>query len=155
MHFNFSWRSCYEYSTFSISAESLSTHTCQQHHTKHKQIYWPIKLKLFLRLKKDVPFDMENCQNLKSTNLVKRKALQVAPPATFTNGSVAEVDKWCWMMFYCSEGRLRVQGPVVQRVNSFIQRINSYTADKIGTFLILIGKRANFIQCMDRDLTAG
>ena len=36
-------------------------------------------------------------------------------------------------------------GPVVRRVDNFIQRINSYPADKIGAFLILIGQRANFI----------
>ena len=37
------------------------------------------------------------------------------------------------------------QGPVVRRVDNFIQRINPYPVDKIGAFLILIGQRANFI----------
>ena len=37
-------------------------------------------------------------------------------------------------------------GPVVQRVDNFIQQINPYPVDKIGAFLILIGQRANFIR---------
>ena len=37
------------------------------------------------------------------------------------------------------------QGPVVRRVDNFIQQINLYPADKIGAFLILIGQRTNFI----------
>ena len=37
-------------------------------------------------------------------------------------------------------------GPVVQRVDNFIQRINPYPVDKIGAFLILIGQQADFIQ---------
>ena len=37
------------------------------------------------------------------------------------------------------------QGPVVQSVDNFIQRINPYPADKISTFLMLIGQRANLI----------
>ena len=36
-------------------------------------------------------------------------------------------------------------GPVVRRVDTFIQRINPYPVDKIGAFLILIRQRANFI----------
>ena len=36
-------------------------------------------------------------------------------------------------------------GPVVRRVDNFIQRINHCPADKIGAFLILIGQLANFI----------
>ena len=36
-------------------------------------------------------------------------------------------------------------GPVVRRVDNFIQQINPYPADKLGAFLILIGQRANFI----------
>ena len=43
---------------------------------------------------------------------------------------------------FCKKKHL---GPVVRRVDNFIQRINSYPADKIGAFLILIGQRANFI----------
>ena len=35
--------------------------------------------------------------------------------------------------------------PVARRVDNFIQRINSYPADKIGAFLILIGQRASYI----------
>ena len=37
------------------------------------------------------------------------------------------------------------QGPVVRRVDNFIQQINPYPVDKIGAFLILIGQRANFV----------
>ena len=36
-------------------------------------------------------------------------------------------------------------GPVVRRVDNFIQLINPYPVDKTGVFLILIGQRANFI----------
>ena len=36
-------------------------------------------------------------------------------------------------------------GPIVRRVDNFIQLINPYPEDKIGAFLILIGQRANFI----------
>ena len=31
-----------------------------------------------------------------------------------------------------------IQGPVVQRMDNFIQRINPYPVDKIGALLILI-----------------
>ena len=37
------------------------------------------------------------------------------------------------------------QGPVVRRVDNFILQINPYPADKIDSFLSLIGERANFI----------
>ena len=37
------------------------------------------------------------------------------------------------------------QGPVVRRVDNFIQQMNPYPADKTGAYLILIGQRANFI----------
>ena len=37
------------------------------------------------------------------------------------------------------------QGPVVRRVDNFIQQINPYLVDKIGAFLILIGQRASFV----------
>ena len=36
-------------------------------------------------------------------------------------------------------------GPVVRRMDNFIQRINPYPADKIGAFLIFIGQQENFI----------
>ena len=37
------------------------------------------------------------------------------------------------------------QGPVVRRVDNFIQQMNPYPADKTGAYLILIGQRTNFI----------
>ena len=39
-----------------------------------------------------------------------------------------------------------VLGPVVRRVDNFIQQINPYSTDRIGAFLNLIGQRAKFIQ---------
>ena len=37
-------------------------------------------------------------------------------------------------------------GPVVRRVDNFIQQVNPYLVVKIGAFLILIGQRTNFIR---------
>ena len=51
----------------------------------------------------------------------------------------------CAVHVFCKLRKPVDQGPVVRRVDNIIQRINSYPADKIGAFLILIGQRVNFI----------
>ena len=60
----------------------------------------------------------------------------------------------CRILFFMENMLFIHQGPVVQRVDNFIQRINPYPVDKIGTFLVLLDVMSKF-DPLDRDLSTG
>ena len=66
-------------------------------------------------------------------------AVQQAQPLHNTTAAVAEESPGTCAAHWCRWSNFSVVlGPVVQRVDNFIQRINPYSADKIRAFLILI-----------------